>query len=176
MLYQGALNVGRGLEVCMEAMQQLPEWKFWLAGEGDISTSLQAQSKRLGLDTQVKFLGWVKPEDLPALMSKAMISINLRERGSLNDYYSLPNKFFDAIHAGLPSIHMNYPEYAHIISKYPCALLLDEVDVQKIVSAVERITHEPEMWNKMVDACRLAAKEYTWAEEEKKLLAMYSNL
>lgn len=33
LLYQGALNIGRGLESCIEAMPYLPDWVFWLAGE-----------------------------------------------------------------------------------------------------------------------------------------------
>ena len=175
-LYQGALNVGRGLEACIEAMRQLPEWSFWLAGEGDITERLKAQTANLGLDQRIKFLGWVAPDDLPALMAKVKISINLREKGSLNDFYSLPNKFFDAIHAGLPSIHMNYPEYNNIIVKYPCAFLLDEVKVSKIVSTINFFDKNPDAWEKMVAYCKMAAKEYTWENEARKLAAIYSKL
>ncbi len=175
-LYQGALNVGRGLEACIDAMLQLSDWSFWLAGEGDITQELKERVEAAGLNERVTFLGWVKPDDLPALMAQARISINLRERGSLNDYYSLPNKFFDAIHAGLPSIHMNYPEYNHIISKYPCACLLDEVDVSKLVSTVHYLDRHPEIWDKMIAYCQMAAKEYNWENESAKLVEIYSKL
>ncbi len=174
LLYQGALNIGRGLEACIEAMLQLTDWTFWIAGEGDITDQLKEQSRKLGLEQNVKFLGWIKPDDLPGLMAKAKISINLRERGSLNDYYSLPNKFFDAIHAGLPSIHMNYPEYTNIISRYPCAILIDEVRVEQIVRAVNLLDEHPETWEKMAASCLAAANEFTWEKESKKLVQIYS--
>src|SRR6188768_3549597 len=45
LLYQGALNVGRGLEACVEAMEHLPDWQFWLAGEGDITDRLKALAR-----------------------------------------------------------------------------------------------------------------------------------
>lgn len=175
-LYQGALNVGRGLEACIDAMKDLPNWSFWLAGEGDITEDLKLQTAKLGLKDRVTFLGWVKPDDLPALMAKARISINLRERGSINDYYSLPNKFFDAIHAGLPSIHMNYPEYKTIIARYPCACLLDEANAAGIVSTINDIDQHPGTWEKMVTNCRMAAKEFTWENESIKLINIYSKL
>jgi glycosyltransferase involved in cell wall biosynthesis len=176
LLYQGALNVGRGLEACVEAMKHLPDWQFWLAGEGDITDKLKAQANALGLVDRITFLGWVKPDDLPELMQKARLGINLREKGSLNDYYSLPNKFFDAIHAGLPSINMNYPEYVSICSRYPCGLLLDEVDVHKVVNAIRQVDHHPELWTAMSDACKEAAKEYNWQNESKKLVQIYTRL
>jgi glycosyltransferase involved in cell wall biosynthesis len=176
LLYQGALNVGRGLEAIIEAMPYLPKWTFWIAGEGDITQKLKESSQKLNLGSRIKFLGWVNPEDLPALLQQAKLNINLREKGSLNDFYSLPNKFFDAIHAGLPSVNMNYPEYANICRKYPCAVLLDEVSVHHIVSAINEVDAHPEKWYAMQDACQLAAKEYTWENESRKLVDIYQKL
>lgn len=176
LLYQGALNVGRGLEACIEAMASLPDWKFWLAGEGDITDHLKAMTIKKGLNDRIVFLGWIAPDQLHPLMKQARLSINLREQGSLNDYYSLPNKFFDAMHVGLPSINMNYPEYARIIAKYPCALLIDNVDVDEIVRSVQYLDDHAEAWGAMSLACREAAKEYTWENESKKLIDLYSKL
>jgi glycosyltransferase involved in cell wall biosynthesis len=176
LLYQGALNVGRGLEACIEAMVSLHDWEFWLAGEGDITDRLKALAQEKGLSDRVIFLGWISPDQLHPLMKQARLSINLREVGSLNDYYSLPNKFFDAIHAGLPSVNMNYPEYARIIAKYPCAFLIDEVRADKIVEAVKSIDEHPETWNAMSLACLEAAKEFTWENESRKLIEIYANL
>ena len=176
LLYQGALNVGRGLEACIEAMVHLPDWKFWLAGEGDITEQLKELAKSRGVGENVVFLGWVKPDHIPQLMKQARLGINLREVGSLNDYYSLPNKFFDAIHAGLPSINMNYPEYVRIIKQYPCALLIEEVKVEKIVGAIQRLDQSPSLWQSMSDACAKAAKEFTWENESKRLVEIYGRL
>src|SRR3990170_3818773 len=45
LLYQGALNVGRGLDALLEAMKGLPDWELWLAGEGDITEKLKSLCK-----------------------------------------------------------------------------------------------------------------------------------
>ena len=175
-LYQGAINIGRGLETLVDAMQEIPGWELWLAGEGDITAKLQQQVNSLQLDNQVKFLGWIKPSDLPALMQKVKLSVNLRDKASMNDYYSLPNKFFDAIHAGLPSINMNYPEYRAICEKHPVSFLVDELTVDAIRNVMHLIEADPVLLVQMSEACRDAAIEFTWARESKRLVAIYQGL
>jgi glycosyltransferase involved in cell wall biosynthesis len=174
-LYQGALNVGRGLEMLLDAMKQLPSWQLWLAGEGDLSDWIKEYVQHQFND-RVKLLGWVKPQDLPALISQAKIGINLREQGSLNDYYSLPNKFFDCIHAGLPSINMKYPEYQHIVDRFLCALLLTSLEVSEIVRAIKTLDENPDLLVSMSKACETAAKEFSWEKESNKLVKLYDNL
>ena len=176
MLYQGALNVGRGLEVLLEAMQGLPEWELWLAGHGDITDKLKSLSKDYGIEDRVKFLGWVYSQDLPELMAQAQLGINLREKGSLNDYYSLPNKFFDFIHAGLPSINMNYPEYARVCAQYPVSVLIDHISSEKIIETVNGIDQHPEEYQKMVVACHDAAMELSWVHESNKLVTLWNEV
>lgn len=176
LLYQGALNVGRGLEPLLEAMKSLPHWELWLAGEGDITDHLKNLAMQYGIEGRVKFLGWVFSHDLPALMQKAKLGVNLRESGSLNDYYSLPNKFFDFIHAGLPSINMNFPEYARVCAMFPCAILIDTVTVDDILKAIRYIENNPEEYKKMMEACHFASLEFTWLHESNKLISLYNEV
>lgn len=174
LLYQGALNVGRGLQECIKAMSSLDSWEFWLAGEGDITEQLKDLTKELGLDKRVKFLGWVHPDDLRSLLNQAKIGINVLEGGSLNYYYSLANKFFDYINAGLPAINMNYPEYKRVNDLYPCSILLDEVSSEQIVKAIQHLNQYPETLTALSAACREAAKEFTWENEANKLVSIYN--
>ena len=174
--YQGALNMGRGLEACIEAMSKLPDWQFWLAGEGDITNELKELSQKLKLEDRVKFLGWVDPDHLSTLLYQAKLGVNLLERNSLSYYYSLPNKFFDCIQAGLPSINMNYPEYIRINQKYDCSILVDEVSPEKIVSTIHYLEQNPQILIDMSNACKEAAKEFTWEKESMKLVKMYESI
>src|SRR5690606_3041328 len=130
-------------------------------GQGDIDDQLRRHAAQYGVSDRVKFLGWVAPPDLPGLLDQARINLNLRESGSLNDYYSLPNKFFDGLQAGLPSIHMDYPEYKAIVSQYPCAVLLPEVSVPAVVRAVTAIGGDAVAWRAMSTASREASRVFT---------------
>jgi glycosyltransferase involved in cell wall biosynthesis len=176
LLYQGAINVGRGLTTLIEAMVELPGWQLWLAGEGDITAQLKEKVDLLKLNDRVFFLGWVKPVNLPALMQKAKISVNLRDKASMNDYLSLPNKFFDAIHAELPSINMDFPEYRAICDKYPVSFLVDSLNAGAIINVIRLVETDPKLLVQMSEVCKAAAQEYNWVNEEKKLLRIYSSL
>jgi glycosyltransferase involved in cell wall biosynthesis len=117
LLYQGALNEGRALEHLIEAMQGINA-KLLLAGQGDLSNELRALAKRLNIETKVQFLGYLKPDELRKITAQATIGINVLENKGLSYYYSLSNKFFDYIHALVPQICIDFPEYRKINDEY----------------------------------------------------------
>ena len=64
LLYQGALNEGRGLFEVIQAMDQLKYVQLWIAGEGDLSEFLRKEVDLRRLKDQVTFLGYLQPEEL----------------------------------------------------------------------------------------------------------------
>ena len=173
LLYQGALNDGRGLEEMIEAMPRLENCELWLAGEGDLSETLREQSSKIGVDDRVKFLGMILPEQLPEITAKADIGLNLLKNKGLNYYYSLANKTFDYIQAGIPAIHMDFPEYRIINEQYEIGILIPELNQETILSAVSKLGQE-DKYESIQKNCFEAAKELTWENEEKKLLNFYN--
>lgn len=175
-LYQGALNEGRGVAEAIEAMQEVDNAELWLAGEGDLSQELRELAKTLGVTDRVKFLGYVEPADLHKLTPQATIGLNLLENKGLNYYYALSNKFLDYIQADVPSINMDYPETRKILNEYEVGLALDTLETKYVVDAIKRLLSDKELYNKLKLACKQAAKIYVWEEEEKKLIAFYERV
>ncbi len=170
LLYQGYLNEGRGLEYAIEAMQYLEGTELWLAGDGDIAPKLKALVKVLGLEEKVRFLGYVLPEELKAITAKAFLGLNLLENRSLNYYYSLANKAFDYIQAEVPGMHMNFPEYQKINTVFEVAVLMDDLDPEKIAEEVERLLQDEMAYGLLKENCRKAREVFVWEEEKGKLL------
>lgn len=175
LLYQGALNEGRGLEHLIEAMQHIDS-KLLLAGEGDLSSELRVLVKALNLENKVEFLGYVKPADLREITAKAYIGINLLENKGLSYYYSLSNKFFDYIHARVPQVCIGFPEYAVLNEKYNVALLTQDCSIHEIKAAVQRLLSDKDLYCTLQKNCEVCSRELNWQEEEKKLGAMYEQL
>jgi glycosyltransferase involved in cell wall biosynthesis len=175
LLYQGALNEGRGIEPLIKAMHHL-KIPLKIAGEGDLSTYLRALVKKEQLENKIEFLGFVKPNDLPALTSNAFIGLNLLENKGKSYYYSLANKFFDYIQAEVPVITMNFPEYENILQQYEVGVLLHELTHEAIVNAVQTFQHNETFYTNCRNACRMAKQEYNWQNESKKLLEIYAAL
>ncbi len=170
-LYQGALNDGRGLEKLIAAMHDI-EIPLYLAGEGDLSNQLRQYARKEGLTDKVHFLGHLDPEELKALTPKAFIGFNVLESKGLNYYYSLPNKFFDYLHAGVPILTNDFPEYRKINTDYSVAMLID-LNKDAIVKATHYLLNNPEAYQQMVNNCMEARDVFNWNKEEKYLLQLY---
>jgi glycosyltransferase involved in cell wall biosynthesis len=173
-LYQGALNEGRGLEMLIEAMKDIP-CELVLAGEGDLSDALRRQVSEANLMHRVHFLGMIAPHQLPLLTPLAYLGFNVSENVGLSYYLSLNNKFFDYTQAQLPSLVNPYPEYTKLLAEFQVGLPT-EARVDAIVSGANRLLSDVALYRAMKAACEAAAAQWKWKNEVPQLLKIYSDL
>jgi glycosyltransferase involved in cell wall biosynthesis len=173
-LYQGALNEGRGLEPLLEAVQ-LTHSNLVLVGEGDLSATLRQQVADRDLSSQVKFAGFLRPEDLPAWTRRAYLGFNVSQNLGLSYYLSLNNKFFDYVQAGLPSLINDFPEYRALVSDFEVGTLLD-AEPDQIAAHLNRLLHDDSYHLHLHHQCLEAAKEWTWEREAEKLNEIWSQV
>lgn len=168
-LYQGVLNAGRGLETAIMAMHLLPELELWLAGEGDLSDTLRALVRQEKLESKIHFLGKLLPERLAQLTPRAFVGINLLDGRSESYYYSLANKTFDYVQAGVPSVHLDFPEYRRLNAQWECFVLLPELSAQALAGAIRHLLEDPVNYQRLCRNCIEAAKEWNWEKEKRAL-------
>lgn len=174
-LYQGVVNVGRGLHEAIDMMEFLPEYELWIAGEGDISDAIKTYAASKDFSSRIKFLGMLKPDDLREVTRKARYGLNLLDSDNLNYYYSLANKFFDYLAQGVPCITMNFPEYAEVFKMYNAGILIDRLNADDIATKIREIDQsDPSIFNAMVANAKLLSMEYNWENESVKLIALYN--
>lgn len=171
-LYQGALNKGRGLEALMQAMQMV-DAPLYIAGEGDLSDELRNMAATLPHANKIVFLGYIRPDELKTFTAKAKIGINFVEPLGLSYYYSLSNKFFDYIHAGIPQVTMDFPEYKRLNDLFNIALLIDEITPEKIAAGLNTLLNDAVVYNKLAANTQAAKRELNWQSEEEKLVKLY---
>lgn len=174
-LYQGALNQGRGLENLMLAMKDV-EADLYLAGEGDLSRELRAFAAQLPHAKKIRFLGYIRPAALKQYTQQAKLGINLVENRGLSYYYSLSNKFFDYIHAGKPQVSMNFPEYRQLNDEYHVALLIDEPVPDAISNAINQLLNNHELYQKLCQHTLRAKNDLNWQKERIKLIQFYAGI
>lgn len=174
-IYQGVLNKGRGVELLINAMEYLPGAELVIVGEGDLSLYLRRLGSESPAADRIHFTGWLFGEDLLSMTRSSWLGVNILEAHSLNYYYSLANKFFDYIHAGIPAIHMSFPEYEMILRDYPVGVTIKHFDVDELVVAIKSLMENQSMYDKMVLACKDAKKIFNWQNEEKKFLAAFDS-
>jgi glycosyltransferase involved in cell wall biosynthesis len=173
-LYQGALNEGRCLSHLINAVKDFPV-KLILAGEGDLSNTLRELVKQNRQENQVEFLGFVKPNELKNLTKTCDIGFNVLEPMGLSYQYSLANKFFDYIHAGIPQICSNFIEYQHLNDTYSVAIL-SAFDIESIKKSLHLLIESSQLRGELINNCKLATKDLNWALEKEKLNPIYKGL
>jgi glycosyltransferase involved in cell wall biosynthesis len=175
LLYQGALNIGRGLPELIAAMK-FTNRQLWIAGAGDIEADLKALVKKHKLEGKVKFLGRLQPGDLKLVTQQAWLGINLLENLGQNYYFSLANKFFDYVQAGVPQLCVDFPEYRAMCQEFPVAELLSDIRPEMIAMAIRRLEKQQDQYDALRRACQIAAKVWVWEQESVNLLRVYEQL
>ena len=168
-LYQGAVNLGRGIDRMLDAMPLLDDFVFYVIGNGDKLEELKETVKEKRLTDKVIFTGQISFEDLPAYTVQADIGINLLENKGLSYYYSLPNRIFDFIRAGVPVLTCDFPEIRKIIRRYKVGTLIDDFSPQSIASAIKQMAAQ----GKNDAAFAIANEELCWENESLVLLKYF---
>jgi len=176
LLYQGAVNVGRGIEWTIDAMPYLNNAIFCVAGDGDILPQLQRYVADRQLNDKVVFLGRIPFEELHAYTVAADLGISLLEDKGLNYYYSLPNRIFDFMHAQVPIIATDFPEIRSVVAGSGTGVLTNDHEPEALAHAIQAALTE---WENKPDKSAIfdeACKQYNWEAEEKKLLKIFETL
>lgn len=175
LLFQGAVNEARGFEYLIPAMKNIP-YRLVVYGDGNFMQQLKNLIASNGVSDKVELKGMMLPQDLRMMAQQATLGLGLAESDGLNQFHALPNKFLDYMHAGLPQIAMNFPEYKKINDEYPVAVLLNELSVEGVAKAINETMENEGLLKTMRENAIKAREVYCWQAEEKALLYFYKQL
>lgn len=171
-IYQGAVNEGRSFETLIPAMKQV-NCKLLICGNGNFFEQTKALIAEHKLQDKIELMGYVSPAELKQLTPTALMGLTLFEKTGLNQYYSLSNRFFDYIMAGIPQVCVGYPEYKAINDEHQIALLIDETDEYTITNAINTLIEDKELYNQLQQNCIKARVVLNWENEAIKLVEFW---
>ena len=163
-IYQGALNVGRGLELMIETMHFLENVVFLIVGKGDIEMELRTMVEKEDLTPKIHFKGRLTPNELATLTAACDLGISLEEDLGLNYRYALPNKLFDYIQARIPILCSALPEMARIVETYGVGVATSERNPEQLAALIRYMLKERSTGGWM-EALDMAAEVLCWEEE-----------
>jgi glycosyltransferase involved in cell wall biosynthesis len=174
-IYQGAVNQGRCFETLIPAMT-LVDAQLIICGKGNFFNQVEHLIKQNGLSHKIELKGYVAPEHLKLLTPQCSFGLTLFEPVGLNQYYSLSNRFFDYIMAGIPQVCVAYPEYKQINDEFEVALLIESTDSKTIAQAMNHLLHDTVLYNRLKQNCNQAKEVLNWNKEEIKLKSFWRNI
>lgn len=174
-IYQGALNVDRGIELVIKAMKFIENAIFAIIGDGDITQSLKDLANTEGVAEKVLFIGKVPFEKLLDYTQSADLGISLEDDSNLNYHYSLPNKLFDYIQAGIPVIVFNLPDMKKIVTNYNVGEVLYSRNPEDLANLINRMLTDENKQNEWKLNLSKAAKELCWENQQEDLMNIFNS-
>lgn len=173
-LLQGAgINIHRGGEEAVEAMQYIDHAVLLVIGSGDVIGVLRQMVRQMRLDEKVFFYPKMPFTKLLQYTRHADIGLTLDKDTSLNYRYSLPNKLFDYIYAGVPVLASPLVEVKRIVDGYNIGELIENHDPRHIASRIGAMLDNQERYAMWKENLKAAAQDLSWEREEKKLVNVY---
>ena len=166
-LLQGAgINMDRGAEEAVQAMQFVNDSLLLIIGSGDVIPILKQMVIDLKLQNKIKFIEKIPFEKLLQYTHHADIGLTLDKDTNINYRYSLPNKLFDYLHAGVPVLASDLVEVKKIIVRYAVGDCIETHNPQHIADKLNRILADEatlKMWKKNT---KTVADNLNWELEE----------
>lgn len=177
LIFQGAgINMDRGGEELIEAVSKTDNVTLLIIGSGDVLQKLKLSVNYSDMKQYVKFITKVPWDEMMKYTKMADAGLSLDKDTSLNYRYSLPNKLFDYISAGLPVIAGNLPGIRKIVETYDCGLIIPEITPAEISKAIIELRDNPELRSRLKQNSARAFAELNWKNEQKKVISFYHKI
>jgi len=162
----------------IEALESLPDCRYCLCGDTDVSYLEQLQSMT-GWE-RVDYLGTIPHARVAKELSQSYVGLALLTPGMNTDWHNgtMGNtKIFEEMMAGLPVVCTSFVLWREFIDRYHCGIYVNPENVEEIISAIRYLLDNPDEARRMGENGRRAVKEeFNWGVEEKKLLALYEDV
>lgn len=172
-LQGGGINIDRGGEELIEAVSRLENVSLIIAGSGDVIDLLKEKTIALNSFDRIRFIKKLPWKEMMRYTRSADAGMSLDKDTNLNYHFSLPNKLFDYISAGIPTVAGNLPEIRKIIEDNNCGIIIPSVTPGEICKAIKSLRDDRALLNKMKLNAVKASESLNWDLENKKVTDFY---
>ena len=166
LLYAGKVNVGRGVDWAIDALEWLPECRLIVAGDGDLLEEMKAYAAQKAWSDRVEFTGRLLPEAMTALAAKADVGLVMLEDKGLSYHFALPNRVGTFVQAGVPMVVSDLPEMARVVRTFGVGAVMERQGTLGLVDAVKAVLAR----NWKDDDFAAAREDMDWNKEKQKLI------
>ena len=167
LLYAGRIAEQRDLETVAAAAPDLP-LPVVVMGPGD--GRLRDRLKRA---ENVEVRPPVPVDDVVGAMRRSGIALVTAADGPLSYRWSLPNKLFQAVQAGVPIVATDLPAQARLVHEHDLGCVYRPGAPTSLVAAVDELLAD---YDRLRDAVEVAQESLSWNADERALCDVYARL
>ena len=185
LLYTGTLAESRGLRTMVELATQIRgasrEETLDLVGvchHHDQRTWAEERIQGERLGGVLERVGWdtyVPPTAMPPHYRRADVGLALCEPHP-NYMHSLPTKFYEYLHYGLPLICSDFPLWRRFVETHECGAVVPPGDPEAVLTVLDDWQAHPDQYRQCVANARAAAPQYRWETMGHRLVDRYQSL
>ncbi len=149
-------------------LQRHPEAELVLLGDGELRSELEAQTRQLGIESHVEFVGQVSN------VLERLKKFDLFVSSSL--WEGLPTVIMEAMAVGLPVVATDIPGTREMIYDGENGCLVSPGDPFSLANAIIKMIEAPLLRQKFGDAGKQSLKLYRVEEIAKDYLRLYETL
>ena len=169
MLYTGNLYPHKNIKIILQALPQLPQLKLKIIAQKNIfQKRLQAQVKKLGLQKQIQFLGFLPDSQFKRIYSRALALVH----PSFMEGFSL---------TGLEAMALNCPVISSNSSCLPeiygqSVLYFNPNQPPELVSQIKKLQSSKTLRQKLIRLGHCQVAKYSWTATAQKTLSVYQKI
>jgi glycosyltransferase involved in cell wall biosynthesis len=177
LILQGTgINQDRGGEELIDAVNKTEKVSLLIVGSGDVFEILVEKVKAMGLEGRIIFIRKLPWKILMRYTRSADVGLSLDKNTNQNYRFSLPNKLFDYISAGIPVISTELPEIAKILTEHKCGVLISEPSPEEIIRAIKELRDNRDLLAELRLNSVKASESLNWESESKKVDELYRSV
>ena len=164
-LQGGGINIDRGGEELIEAVSRLEKVFLIIAGSGDVIDILKEKSIELNSFDRIRFIRKLPWVEMMRYTKSADAGLSLDKDTNPNYHFSLPNKLFDYISAGIPVLASDLPEVNKIITDQGCGIVIPSVTTEEIIKTIIKLRDDRILLNNLRLNAVSASESLNWGKE-----------
>lgn len=176
-IFHGTISEDREIKRIINILPMLGDLNVMLVLMGKIDKNykinLISLSDKLGVRNRIMFCE-VKYNEVLEYLSCANIEVYLVKPKTLSYKYSMPNKLFEAMAAGLPIvIDKEFVEMRKIVEKYKVGIAVDSDNERESAKAIKTLLENEDYYLSLKDNIKKTRNELCWENDSKKLISLY---
>jgi glycosyltransferase involved in cell wall biosynthesis len=176
-ILQGAgINIDKGAEELIDAVSKTDQTTLLIVGGGDVVGKLKEIVRMHDISEKVRFISKVPWEKLMRYTKAADVGMCLEKDTNLNYRYSLANKLFDYISAGIAIVASDLPEVRKIITGNNCGIIISKVTTEKIEETILKLNENRTLLNELKRNSIVASQSINWERESLRVVDFYRSI